>query len=193
MEKNKRIILALVTALIGLSLVSGGLAYQLLHPAKTEELRSRLFVFDWPRGTQNVTEGGLTIHLNFTITEDKLETIAVINDSRPIPEAGAFCLAFDANNNSLIDPGDGPPRYNGTWLLLPNNMSQIGMTWDWGWVVTALSPPQYRDFHYCIYNGTHYIYTIAFPLKEFPNDIVQIVYQGWGKSYVSVRFHFGLI
>jgi hypothetical protein len=194
MERTKKITWTLMAVMIGLSLVSGVLAYQLLYPPnKAEEPPSRTFVFDWPRGTQNVTDGGLTIHVNFTIEGDKLKTVAIINDSRPIREAGSFCLAFDANNNSRIDAGDSPPTYNGSWLLLPNNMSQFGLTWDWGWVITALSPPQYRGFHYCIYNGTHYIYTITFPLKEFPNDIVQIIYQGWGKAYVSVRFHFELI
>jgi len=178
--------------IIGLSLVFGMLTYELTYPIKTAESRSRTFLFDWPRGTQNVTDVGLKIFLNFTIVGDELVTVATINDSRPYP-TGALCFAFDANNNSRIDFDDAPPAHNGTWLLYPNNMSQIAMTQDWeNGVIESMIIPKNRGFHYCIYNGTDYTYTITFPLKEFPNDIVQFIYLT-DKGSVVIRFHFGLI
>jgi hypothetical protein len=193
MERIKKITWALTAVIIGLSLVSGVLAYQLLYPSKTaEEPPTRTFVFDWPRGTQNVTDGGLTIHVNFTIVGDKLKVVAVINDSSPIERYNFFCLAFDANNNSRIDPRDAVPPYNGTMIQYPNNSTQIGTTADW-WPVLPGGAPWPSDFHFCIFNGTHYIYTSTFQLKEFPNDIVQVVYEDSIHSYISVRFHFGLI
>lgn len=196
MERIKKITWALMAVIIGLSLVSGVLAYQLLYPPKTvEEPLSRTFVFDWPRGTQNVTDGGLTIHVTFIIEQDELKTVAIINDSKPFDihkEYNFFCLAFDANNNSRIDPRDGPPL-NGTMIQSPDNSTQFGTTADW-WPVLPAGAHWHSDFHFCVYNGTHYIYSSTFPLKEFPNDIVQVTYQNiLHDYYVSVRFHFGLI
>jgi len=193
MEKNRKIIWALVAVVIGLSLVSGVLAYQLINlPVKTATSQSRTFMFDWPRGTQNVTEGGLTIHVTFIIEGDKLKTVAIINDTSPIKKYNYYCLAFDANNNSRIDPRDAVSPYNGTRIQYPDNSTQIGTTADW-WPVLPAGAHFPSDFHFCIYNGTHYIYTSTFPLKEFPNDIVQAIYEYSIHQYVSVRFHFGLI
>jgi hypothetical protein len=198
MEKNRKIVTTLVSIIIVLSLVSGVLAYQLTRSPKatTEESNSRAFVFDWPRGTQNVTENPVTLTINATFTKigDKLNVLTRINDTDPLGIPSKYLMvAFDLDNDSRITGAESQ------WLMWQNNMTSLSWTIQWmgAGLTSSVSP---ATFFYCHFDGQGYVYNATYPMSDpvlwgtqrIYGDLVQIVYEQNFHRYVSVCFHTGL-
>lgn len=197
MEKNRKIVWALLAVIIGLSLVSGVLAYQLTRPLKaTEESNSRVFVFDWPPGTQNVTENPVTLTINVTFTKngDKLNVLTRINDTEPPDKPSKyFMVAFDLDNDSRITGAESQ------WLMWQNNLTSLSWTVQWmgAGLTQSISP---ATFFYCYFDGQGYVYNATYPIsdpglwgtQQIYGDLVQIVYEQNFHRYISVCFHTGL-
>jgi len=155
--------------------------------------RNSFFVFDWTPTAQNITQGTLTITLNFTVENGHLKVIVIANDTDSVESS--LVLAFDYNNDGSVveySPAEG----HETRILFSNNYTNTCVVYaDWSdKLLLPMMSPMPSTMHTCTYDSVKHTYIAEFDLP--PNDTVQMRYGGKSSvigisDAVVVKFRFG--
>ena len=184
MEKKT---IALLLVILALALTTSVLAYTLLNqnPKESEETQTRAFIFEFPPNTQKIVDYTLVVNITFTIEEDKLKTVAYVNDN-VYSQFKFLCLGFDSNNNTILDLADAVD------IMYADNLTRSGGLLPGGPILLPMVPKYPSDFHTCVFDGARHIYNATFPLAKVNRDLIQMVYQEEDGAYACVIFHFDL-